>query len=341
MGVEQSGTYQAFTMELLLMGREVTPLGSQLDARLIAGAHFLDTLSGFRFGDDDEGRVARPVLDDTNYVGSITALTRTLLGDHEATSTPDGRAAAFGLTGVVPASPPEAGEFPVGGYTMLSQRGALPVRCLVDHGPLGYRWTGSHGHADALAVSVRIGGRPVLVDRGTFRYNSGGGWRDYARSTQAHNTVTVNQRSQSEPTGPFNWGRRAKVSRTEGNTTRVVAHHQGYDDVVHKRTVEMHRDRLVFIDDLDGTGTHHVAIWWHLAPGLTSVHSGDLMVIQGLDHPLRMHLPPALSAVIHVHGDTPGPGTHGVAYNQWTPATSLEVSGSVELPQRFVTELHF
>ena len=63
-------------------------------------------------------------------------------------------------------------QFPDGGYTVLrSGEGAEEQLLLLDHGPLGYLSIAAHGHADALSLVMHLGGRPVLVDPGTFTYH--------------------------------------------------------------------------------------------------------------------------------------------------------------------------
>jgi hypothetical protein len=77
-----------------------------------------------------------------------------------------------------------------------------------DCGSLGMGAAG-HGHADALSIVLFTGGTDLLVDPGTGVYNASPEWRDYFRSTRAHNTVVVDGCDQSEPAGTFNWASRA------------------------------------------------------------------------------------------------------------------------------------
>jgi hypothetical protein len=73
-----------------------------------------------------------------------------------------------------------------------------------DAGPQGFTPVSSHGHADALSVTLwRGSGR--LVDPGTYRYNGADSWRDAFRSTAFHSTVAVDGLSQSVPVSAFRW----------------------------------------------------------------------------------------------------------------------------------------
>lgn len=81
---------------------------------------------------------------------------------------------------------------------------------LVDCGALG-SLNGGHAHADALAVNVAAGGRTILTDAGTYTYHETGELRDYFRSSEAHNTLTIDEKSSSEPDGKFSWKTKAEA----------------------------------------------------------------------------------------------------------------------------------
>ena len=72
-----------------------------------------------------------------------------------------------------------------------------------DHGPLGFPALAAHGHADALAMGLHLGGTQVIVDAGTGGYGGWGPWRRYFRGTSAHAALRVDGRDSSVPRGPF------------------------------------------------------------------------------------------------------------------------------------------
>ena len=140
-----------------------------------------------------------------------------------------------------------------------------------DCGPLGFGSIAAHGHADALAVTLRVGGQDVLVDPGTFDYFSHPDWRDYYRSTRAHNTIEIDGQDQSTMVGLFNWSERATARcldwRTNADGARVVGEHDGYRQmgVTHRRTVSLERAerRVVIEDELVGPAGMTFAQYWH------------------------------------------------------------------------------
>jgi len=140
-----------------------------------------------------------------------------------------------------------------------------------DCGPLGFGSIAAHGHADALAVTLRVGGQDVLVDPGTFDYFSHPDWRDYYRSTRAHNTIEVAGQDQSTMVGLFNWSERATARcldwQVDAGGARVTGEHDGYRrlGVTHRRTVvlEAAARRVVIEDVLTGPAEVTFSQYWH------------------------------------------------------------------------------
>ena len=121
---------------------------------------------------------------------------------------------------VAPCTAPRQ-AFPEGGYYILGcdfDR-ASEIRLVADTGPLGYLAIAAHGHADALSLTLSAGGLPLLVDPGTFAYHSQPEWRNYFRSTAAHNTVRIDGFDQSVIGGNFMWMHKARA-RCEQCTAR-------------------------------------------------------------------------------------------------------------------------
>lgn len=148
------------------------------------------------------------------------------------------------------------------------------VSITFDCGSLGFGAIAAHGHADALSMTLRVGGEDILIDPGTFDYFTFREWRDYFRGTRAHNTVVVNDRNQSEALGLFNWGRRAE-SRclrfdTNENISIVEGEHDGYRDdfdVTHRRRIHLDRraNRIEIEDFLSAKSEVSIAQPWHMS----------------------------------------------------------------------------
>jgi len=161
------------------------------------------------------------------------------------------------LCGETPTTTEEAGLF-------VLRQGNITV--LADAGPHGYLSIAAHAHADALAFTLTVGGQPIFVDSGTYDYFRSEQDRRYFRSTQAHNTVVVDDLDQSAQAGPFLWSRQAKTTVESWDGKTLVAAHDGYRGIIHRRQFALRGNVLEITDTLEGTGDHEAALWFHLAP---------------------------------------------------------------------------
>ena len=100
-------------------------------------------------------------------------------------------------------------------------------------------------------------------------------WRDFFRSTGAHNTVMIDGRSQCEPAGPFRWRRRPHVLLREWRSNPELdfldAEHDAFcnlsDPVVHRRRVLFIKPSYwIVIDDLVGASRHRIDLMFQFAP---------------------------------------------------------------------------
>ena len=296
--LEQALSYQQFELDLLLLpllaarangvdfSRDYT---ARVEAMLEYLASVMDAGGNVpAIGDADDAVLVRldhsPAFD--RY--RSTLVTGALLfrrGDFKAKAGPldernrwlfgPGTDAAYARLHDAGARLPVRREFPDGGYYILGCdfETEAEIRLVADAGPLGYGAIAAHGHADALAFTLSVGGRELLVDPGTYAYHTEGPWREYFRGTRAHNTVTIDGRDQSEPGGNFMWLRKAAARCTEwrpGDDLDVFEGvHDGYaglpDPVSHRRRIVLDkRERRIVIEDfLDMAGSHDVELHFH------------------------------------------------------------------------------
>ncbi|QGZ43276.1 heparinase [Pseudoduganella flava] len=193
--------------------------------------------------------------------------------------------------------------FPEGGYYLLGKEFGTPgeVRIVIDCAPLGYLSIAAHGHADALSFTLSAGGEELLIDPGTYAYHTQKAWRDYFRSTAAHNTVQVDNQDQSEIGGNFMWLHKAQATRVahipEGQAQLFEGVQDGYrklaDPVLHRRkiTFDANCNAIVVKDILECRGAHDIALHWHFAEGCRVEAEGADVVAQGERNRLRMSSP--------------------------------------------------
>lgn len=195
---------------------------------------------------------------------------------------PDGKVSLFGDGGFDMSYPPHEslsvfvnliGEkvdqsrfisYPHAGYFGLRDKNSL---ILMDAGELAPTYLPAHGHGDALSFEWSVSGQRVLIDPGVYEYNQGQ-LRDFSRSTINHNTVTLNNKDQSEFWLSFRAGRRAKIIRREvkimDDSICVLSAHDGYKRLrskpIHTREMTMTKE-FIFIKDriIGGNGQRAIS----------------------------------------------------------------------------------
>ncbi|MDO8909384.1 MAG: alginate lyase family protein [Pseudohongiella sp.] len=243
--------------------------------------------------------------------------------------------------------------YPDGGYLIMrNDRHARGHQMIFDVGPLGCPDSAAHGHADLLAIQCSAFGDNYLVDAGTDNYTADPQWRNYFRSTQAHNTVCVDGLSQAEPVGPFSWqSRRPVVSLRSCWTTPqmslVDASHDAWsnlpDPVTHRRRIIFVRRRYwVLIDDLCAKQSHKFDLNFQFSPIEISLENESWVRAKGASGScLMMHISAnsKLKYAISSGQENPPRGWISENYGQRIPAPSLSCTTESDKPVRFITIL--
>jgi uncharacterized heparinase superfamily protein len=131
----------------------------------------------------------------------------------------------------------------------------------------------AHAQADSLNWVLSVDGRGAVVDTGTSTYQDLSR-RSIERSTEAHNTVTVDGHDSTEVYGAFRAGRRARVRyvqvRHAAGRIEVCAEHDGYAHLegapIHRRTWAFGDEEIEVTDLITGSGRHDAVAHLHLTP---------------------------------------------------------------------------
>jgi len=226
-------------------------------------------------------------------------------------------------------------SFPEGGFFILGTDFETPreIRAVVDAGPLGYTSIAAHGHADALAFTLSVGGREFLIDPGTYAYHTQERWREYFRGTAAHNTVRIDGLDQSEQGGNFMWMKHARAGcglwLSSADKDSFEGWHDGYqrleDPVKHRRLIELDKRarRMIIEDALDMADEHDVELLFHCAEQcqIQAVEGGYLIERDGVQ--LRLALPVNGAAELHRGSVAPIFGWVSRAFDRREPTTSI------------------
>jgi hypothetical protein len=226
--------------------------------------------------------------------------------------------------------------FPDVGYYLLGSDfdTADEVRVLVDAGPLGYLSIAAHGHADALAFTLSVGGHEVLIDPGTYTYQGDMKWREYFRGTSAHNTLTVDGVNQSQSGGRFMWlahGNGRCIRFEQGDARQaLVAEQDGYrrltDPLTHQREwgYEPTSKILTVIDRLSSRGAHEVAWFWHFAEAVAVSFEPGRVIARVPGWRIELVVPDGCGAPVLLRGsEQPMGGWISRRFEQRTPACTV------------------
>jgi len=228
-------------------------------------------------------------------------------------------------------------EFPLGGYYILGCDFETrdEIRLLVDAGPLGYGRLAAHGHADALAFTLSVGGREFFVDPGTYAYHDEALWRACFRSTAAHNTVLIDGVDQSRQAGNFMWLAHANAGCSQWRSTddedAFEGWHDGYarlrEPVVHRRRIALDkRGRRIAIEDrLVMAGRHEVTLLFHCSEDCRVESRPDALRIVNGERTIELRLPQFDEARIGVYSGSADPPLGWISrrYDDKQPAPTI------------------
>jgi hypothetical protein len=365
---EHAVSYHLFTLELLLLAfvtarRSRIPFSEGYAQRLRAMVQFLDTIATSTgdlpwYGDSDDARGF--LFSEGETALEVTTQLAGLLFDEPAwfryRSTPTQAARALvpdllpKLTRNAPAGLLSRELFADAGMACVRTNDGN-IRLLMDFGPLGFKSTAAHGHADALSIWLSIGDEYFLVDAGTYAYHSHPEWRSFFRGTAAHNTARVDGRDQSEMKGRFLWGSRAAARLLRLGSNRecvtIEAEHDGYrqlpDPVIHRRSVDFDRTNgsVRVEDSFQCTGRHEIELFFHMheEAALLRARDGEVQVAWR-EHRVVFSSPDQNSRWDVISGSqNPKLGWRSRRFNEKQPIITLRIRAAIDGPSTLHTHL--
>lgn len=357
---EQSTSYQQFVLDLLLFTLLAGKANGQwfsvgYESRIEAMLEFIASIMDAggnvpMLGDADDGVVVRLAESDavSPYrsllasgavlfgrgdfklkAGVLDDKTRWLMGEQADT--------LFEGLSTTEAKLPVRRAFSEGGYYILGCdfEGENEIRLIADAGPLGYQTIAAHGHADALAFTLAVGGLEFLIDPGTFAYHTEAPWRRYFRGTAAHNTLCVDSQDQSQPGGNFMWLRKARAGCSLWSSAVkedvFEGWHDGFmrleDPVMHRRRIALDKQarRVVIEDSLQMAGEHDIDLFFHCNERCEADPAPDGFTIRQSGRTISLKLPQAEGTLVQVyHGSTaPVQGWVSRHFDQKLPAPTI------------------
>ncbi|MGE5604133.1 MAG: heparinase II/III family protein, partial [Bacteroidota bacterium] len=233
-------------------------------------------------------------------------------------------------------TPVKTEQFVASGYARL-ESGAGDV-LIMDYGEPCPPFLPAHSHADSLSFEWCLAdGNRVFTDPGIFEYTAGS-WRDYFRSTKAHNTLCLDNQNSTEVWSSFRASRKAKImaaglQKTE-NWTHVFAQHNGYSFLpgkpVHRRDLYLLKEGiLLVIDTVTGSGKHFIETNLNLHPSweLTK-NTGQSVSLHNNNHQLQLDFLNPGELIIAKGELEPKSGWYSPQFNLKVP--SLQITWRIE-----------
>lgn len=234
---------------------------------------------------------------------------------------------------VIPDSPEvdrERWELPDAGY-FGAREGKFEL--MLDCGPVGASYQPGHAHCDMLSYELDYDDVPFIVDSGVSGYENDP-FREYSRSTRAHNTVMVNAKEQSELWGTFRVARRAEVIKANYEPIGepgVFLFNGGYRPywsrgASHFRRFRLTGSELQVLDTINGANGKAIVSVVHLHPECRAEQIEQGFRITRGRRTLRL-VPIGFDAVKMVRGATdPTQGWFLPEFGRSIPSVALELS---------------
>jgi hypothetical protein len=144
-----------------------------------------------------------------------------------------------------------------------------------------------HAHADIGHFLFNLSGEDIIVDSGTYKYNTAKELRNYFRSTKTHNTLTLNGINQSLPVRTFSQFSLCKTVKFSYDKVDEFTEFYGTYQCAIKKRVFMfsrkfiyHPDGLIaIIDRINGNGNFKGRLYFHLDP-LVAISLPDKNIVK-------------------------------------------------------------
>ncbi|MCG8550957.1 MAG: heparinase II/III family protein [Desulfobacterales bacterium] len=162
--------------------------------------------------------------------------------------------------------------FETGGYYLWRSNEQTDADfLLIDCGPIAAGLhendipSAAHGHADMLSIEFHHKGMPLFVDSGMLSYNESLEDHQSFRASCAHNTISVDNLSQTKPTGRMKWSMAREPECKEFISSPSFAYFSGEykgfihsgDTIRHQRGILfIHGHLMVIVDDINGEHNH-------------------------------------------------------------------------------------
>ena len=153
----------------------------------------------------------------------------------------------------------------------------------MDIGRIGPNYIPGHGHADTFNFELFYDEKPIIVDLGISTYDKNS-TRLLERSTESHNTVTIDGENSSEIWDSFRVARRAKIIYLKEQQNKIIATHDGYKRIGanHTRTFIKFDNFFVVEDHIKSNKNHKIESFLHFHPNCEVILKGKYIHVNSV-----------------------------------------------------------
>jgi hypothetical protein len=231
------------------------------------------------------------------------------------------------------ATEPASRLFPDSGLAIMRGGGTYVA---IDAGGNGQGGNGGHKHNDVLGFELAFGGRPWVIDPGSFVYTADYEARNHFRSSNVHPVLVIDGQeiNRFEPRELFTMSDDARPRVESWSSSperdRLVASHRGYERLAPPASVrrtfalEKRSGRLLVVDEATCAGPHRFACHWTLDAATIAVEDR----VAWIESPgSEWHLAVCVAAPTRGVLLATATGALSRSYGRRAPAPVLEVRG--------------
>jgi len=364
-GAEQSTNYLIFILDLYLQSfiTAENNIPKEYKQRLEKAGEFLLSLNKNRkiipdIGDSDYAHLIDLEEQNRDKTESILASLAILYSNkefkHQAKKIDEKTFWIFGIKGLekykkitkINKTVSRSKIFHKGGY-LISQNNNASL--IFDCGGLGYLSTAGHGHCDALSILLTVNNKEFFIDPGTYVYHNNEKWRNFFKSTEAHNTIKIDNINQSEIKGTFIFGRKAKAKITKANISEekdeIIAYHDGYKNigVIHGRYLIHNKlkKEIKIQDNIKTKNKHSISLFFNLHPDVEIEQKNNVLILKNKGTKIELTLDKKLKITRHKGNLNPIRGWYSPRFGIKMPCYCIELQKTIQQTSKFITKINY
>ena len=127
------------------------------------------------------------------------------------------------------------------------------------------KYQSGHIHSSALSFELYYKKKKIFTDIGCITYLNGEN-RNYLRATTSHNTISIDNKNQSEIWSAFRVAKRAKFYTVIIDENTIFSKVKGYEGYEHSRKIKFVDSRIIITDIIIFKGFHEFELTFNIAP---------------------------------------------------------------------------